>query len=133
MRMLYDHYETDRLVICVDPASIDLLQDFCGDRATTRLLEVVCTFTDDYLIGHARRIGLAGEQTRQETLAGLMPAFRGDIAHESDLIRDAGFDNHLVLHEGEGRDRSADLLARFLAIPRETAQNIAQIDHLFAD
>jgi len=133
MRMLYDHYETDRLVICVDPGSMDLLQDFCGDRATTRLLEVVCTFTDDYLIGHARRIGLAGEQTRKETLAGLMPAIRGDIAHESDRIRDAGFENHLILREGEGRDRSADLLAWFLAIPPETAQNIAQTDHLFAD
>jgi hypothetical protein len=28
MRMLFDYYDTDRLMICLDPANIDLMRDF---------------------------------------------------------------------------------------------------------
>ena len=133
MRMLFDYYGTDRLIVCMDPASTELLQDFCGDRARTRLLEIECTFSDAYLAGHACRVGLAGAHTAQETLDRLLPTIRGDIIHESDRIRDAGFANHLILREGDDRSRHADLLARFLDIPPEKAQDIAEFDHLFAD
>jgi len=133
MRMLFDYYRTDRLIVCMDPASMDLLTDFCGDRARTRLLEIRCAFSDTYLGGHARRVGLAGEQTRPETLERLLPAIRRDITHESDRIRDAGFANHFILREGDDPERSAGLLAQFLDIPAETAQELAEFDHLFAD
>ena len=133
MRMLFDYYETDRLIVCMDPGSIDLLQDFCGDRSITKILEIQCQFTDDYLVGHAMRVGLAGEQTPPETLERLLPTIRGDITHESDRIRDAEFENHLILRESDGPDRYPDLLSRFLDIPPEKAQDIAALDHLFAD
>jgi hypothetical protein len=133
MRMLYDFYETDRLIVCMDPGNMDLLEDFCRDRAKTKLLEVQCTFTDDYLIGHAKRVGLAGDQTPQDTLARLLPTIRGDITHECDRIRDAEFENHLILRESDTRDQYPDLFARFLDIPSEKAQEIAQTKHLFAD
>jgi hypothetical protein len=133
MRMLFDYYETDRLVVCMDPADMDLLTDFCGDRARTRLLDIQCTFSDEYLAGHARRVGLAGEQTGRDTLERLLPTIRGDIIHERDRIRDAEFANHLILRETDDPAHRADLLSRFLDVPAEKAQEIAEIDHLFAD
>ncbi|MDZ7710206.1 MAG: DUF5928 domain-containing protein, partial [Roseovarius sp.] len=133
MRMLFDYYETDRLLFCIDPAGMDLLEDFCGDRAKTRLLEIQCEFSDSYLAGHARRVGLAGEQTPQETLDRLLPTIRGDITHEQDRIRDAGFENHIIMRERDDRGVRADSVARFLDIPAEKAQEIVEIDHLFAD
>ena len=117
----------------MDPGSMDLLEDFCRDRARTKLLEIQCRFSDDYLIGHAKRVGLAGEQTPQETLARLLPTIRGDIVYESDRIRDAEFENHLILREEDERERTRDLLAQFLDIPAGKAQEIAEMDHLFAD
>ncbi|MBL9048503.1 MAG: glycosyl transferase, partial [Tabrizicola sp.] len=63
VRMLFDHWQTDRLILCVDPGSIELIEDFQHDRARLRLLEVTCDFSDDYLIGHARRVGLVGPHT----------------------------------------------------------------------
>ncbi len=63
MRMLFESYGTDRMIICLDPSNIDLLHDFYADRSRTRLLDIDCSFSDDYLRGHARRIGLAGEAT----------------------------------------------------------------------
>lgn len=40
MRMLFDYFETDRLIVCMDPGSIELLNDFVSDRSVTRLLEI---------------------------------------------------------------------------------------------
>ncbi|QGX96900.1 glycosyl transferase [Roseovarius faecimaris] len=133
MRMLFDYFETDRLIVCIDPGSLDLLQDFCGDRSVTKLLEVQCNFTDDYLIGHAMRVGLAGEQTPPDTLERLLPTIRGDMNFESDQIRDQEFENHLILRESDPKDHQSDLLSRFLNIPTDRAREIAEPDYLFAD
>ncbi len=133
MRMLFDYYETDRMMVCMDPSNIELLEDFAADRSVTRLLEIECGFADDYLVGHAMRVGLAGEQTSPETFARLLPTIRNDIVLESDRIRDADFRNHHRFRETADLDKNADELARFLSISPEAAREIADSPHLFAD
>ena len=133
MRMLFDYFDTDRLIVCMDPANLDLLQDFSSDRSITKILEVQCSFSDDYLIGHAMRVGLAGEQTPRETLERLLPTIRGDINFESDRIRDGDFENHMILREGDDAETHAGLLGRFLDVGPDKALQVAQTDHLFAD
>ena len=133
MRMLFEYHGSDRLIICIDPANLDLLQDFCSDRSTTRILELQCRFSADDLAGHAVRLGLAGPQARPDALERLLPTLRDDLLNESDRIRDADFEHHIILREQDDRARDADLLARFLDIPPENAQEIAQPDQLFTD
>jgi hypothetical protein len=133
MRMLFDYYESDRMVVCMDPGNLDLLEDFCSDRATTRLLEVECSFSDDYLIGHAMRVGLAGDRTPRETLERLLPTIRNDIVHESDRIRDAEFENYVRIRETESLEANAQALSRFLTLSLDQGMEIARTDHLFAD
>jgi len=133
MRMLFDYYETDQLIVCMDPSSLDLIQDFSGDRSVTRLLEVQCIFTDEYLTGHAMRVGLAGEQTPPETLERLLPTIRSDMTFESDRIRDAGFENHFTMRESDTPEENAAKIGRFLDIPSDKAIEIARTDYLFAD
>ncbi|MEO0937638.1 MAG: DUF5928 domain-containing protein [Pseudomonadota bacterium] len=133
MRMLFDYFETDRLIVCMDPGEMDLLQDFASDRSITRMLEVECGFTDDYLTGHAMRVGLAGEQTSLETLERLLPTIRGDITYESDRIRDADFEHLTRMKESSDVDDNAKALSRFLSISHDQARQIADADYLFAD
>ena len=133
MRMLFDYYETDRLIVCMDPGNIDLLQDFAGDRSITRMLEINCTFTDEYLVGHAMRVGLAGEQTSAETIERLLPTIRNDIVFESDRIRDADFEHLERIEESADLDHNTRALARFLSVPEDKAREIAEVDYLFAD
>ncbi|MBN9886297.1 DUF5928 domain-containing protein [Salipiger abyssi] len=133
MRMLFDYYESDRLIICMDPSNLDLLEDFCGDRAVTRLLEIECQFSDSYLVGHALRVGLAGDRTPAETLSRLLPTIRNDMVHESDRIRDANFDNHLRVRETDPPEINAVALAAFLGLEEDKARAIAETEHLFAD
>ncbi|UWQ90739.1 beta-1,6-N-acetylglucosaminyltransferase [Rhodobacteraceae bacterium M382] len=133
MRMLFEYYETDRLLVCMDPSNLDLLHDFFSDRSVTRMLHVECEFTDEYLIGHAHRVGLAGERTPQATLERLLPTIRNDIVHEADRIRDAGFARHYRVHQSDSPEENAGKFQDFLTIPPDQALRLAQTDHLFAD
>ncbi|EBA06404.1 DUF5928 domain-containing protein [Sagittula stellata] len=133
MRMLFDYYDTDRLLVCMDPANLDLLEDFGRDRSTTRFLEVECQFSDDYLIGHAMRVGLAGARTPRETIERLLPTVRNDMIHESDRIRDAEFEYLNHMREIDPMEVSARAVAEFLTVPESVAQDIVRHDHLFAD
>ena len=133
VRMLFDAWNSDRLVICVDPSSADLIRDFHADRAKVRLLEIECDFSDDYLTGHARRAGLAGTQASDTVLDRLLPTIRHDIRFESDRLRDLNLPEHYRFRETAGPDGNAGQLARFLGVPIDTAREIAATDYLFAD
>lgn len=133
VRMLFDYWETDRLVLCVDPASTDLIQDFYNDRAKVRLLEIDCAFSDAYLEGHARRVGLAGPQTPAAAMAQLLPTIRYDVSFESDRLRDMNLTGYHRLREAARPEDNAFPLSEFLDIPIEAARDILATDHLFVD
>ena len=133
LRMLFDYYDTDRLVICLDTANVDLMEDFFSDRSQTRLLEIECEFTDDYLRGHALRVGLAGEHTTEESLARLLPTLRQELTYETDRIRDANFPNHYRLRERVSPAENTEPLASFLSVNAETARALAETPYLFVD
>jgi hypothetical protein len=133
MRMLFDYYETDRLMICLDPSALDLMHDFFSDRSHTRLLRIDCEFSDEYLIGHAHRVGLAGEHTPPATLERLLPTIRNDIASEVDQIRDAGFERHWAVQERATELDNARAIAQFLDVSQDTALEVARTPYLFAD
>jgi hypothetical protein len=133
MRMLFDALETDRLAICVDPSNLALIRDFHHDRAKVRLLEIDCDFTDDYLTGHARRVGLAGAETPDAVIARLLPTLRSDMAFEGELIADAAFAGMQKLRQGASLAENTLALAAFLDIPEDQAQEIAETHYLFTD
>ena len=133
VRMLFDFYETDRLIFCLDPDNMDLLQDFYTDRSKTSLLHIDCSFSDEFLLGHARRVGLLGERTKQDAIDRLLPTIRADVYFESDRIRDANFAHFHRISEQASADENAAPLAAFLDITREQAQALAATEHLFAD
>jgi hypothetical protein len=133
VRMLFDYWQTDTLIVCIDPANVELMQDFAADKSTVRLLEVECDFSDSYLIGHARRVGLAGDRTPQDVLDRLLPTIRYDVRFESDKIRDADFSKLMRIRELAPAAENAVALAEFLDISLEKAREIADTPHLFLD
>lgn len=133
MRMLFDYHQTNSLLICIDPGSLDLMQDFFSDRSVTRLLEVECSFSDEYLIGHAQRVGLAGAQTTQDSINRLLPTIREDIRFEAERLRDAGLTNHQRIRETASVAENTMSLVNFLGVSPEVAREIAATDYLFAD
>ncbi len=133
VRMLFDVWQSDRLIFCIDPASIELMRDFYTENARVKLLEIECDFDDAYLIGHARRVGLAGDRTPQATLDRLLPTIRFDLRFESNTIREANFPGFHRLREAADEAENAQPLAEFLDIPLETARKIVSAPYLFVD
>jgi hypothetical protein len=65
MRTLFYYYDNDRLIVCLDTASIDLMQDFFSDRSTTKALKIECGLSNGYLSGYVNRVGLAEKRRRK--------------------------------------------------------------------
>lgn len=133
LRMLFDHYNADRMVICVDPAALPVIEDFTRDKCETRLLEIECEFSDDYLQGHAQRVGLASDHTPGQVIAQMLPTIRADLHHESERLRDAEFENYALMREGGDVEDNARALAHALDIPSDMAQELAELDYIFRD
>ena len=110
-----------------------MMHDFYSDRSHTRLLRIDCDFSDSYLIGHAHRVGLAGEHAAKATLERLLPAIRNDISNEIDQIRDAGFVRHWTVSERGPESDNALAVSQFLDVPVETALEVVRTPYLFAD
>ena len=109
------------------------MQDFSSDKAATRILEIDCDFTDEYLIGHARRVGLAGERTSQEVIDRMLPTIRADLRFESDRILDANFPVVLRMRQSSSVEENADVLAKAFGIHLDAAREIAETHYLFVD
>ncbi|MDA8584787.1 beta-1,6-N-acetylglucosaminyltransferase [Rhodobacteraceae bacterium] len=133
MRMLFEYYGTEQLLICLDPANLELFKDFYSDRSETRLLEIDCHYSDAYLEGHAKRVGLAGEHTSPETFNTLLPTIRNDVYRELDSIRDQNFPEFYRIKEKASPDENAGPLASFLGLDPAQAHKIASNDHLFVE
>ncbi|UWQ97037.1 beta-1,6-N-acetylglucosaminyltransferase [Rhodobacteraceae bacterium M385] len=133
VRMLFDYYGTEQLVICLDPANLDLMRDFMSDRANARILELQCTFDDQYLVGHAHRVGLATDDTPGEVLQRMLPTLRHEFLDEQMEIREAEFKQHWRLKEGKSAEENGAVLADFFGIDQDVGRELAQTQHLFAD
>jgi Family of unknown function (DUF5928) len=133
VRMLFEHWQTNRLLLCVDPGSIDLIQDFYQGRSRVRLLEIDCAFSDDYLVGHARRVGLTGPNTPETAMGKLLPTIRYDVKFESDRLRELDLAGHFRIRQDASIEENTGPLAEFLDIPAEAAREIAATEYLFVD
>jgi hypothetical protein len=109
------------------------MQDFASDRCVTRVLALDCVFSDEYLSGHAQRLGLIGKEPAPEALARLLPTVRADIQFESEAIRNAGFAHFDRLRESASVDDRVGPLSEFLDLPPETARRVAEAPYLFDD
>ena len=133
VRMLFDFHETDRLMICLDPANLSVFRDFYEDRCETRVLEIECHYSEEYLRGHAQRIGLVGDSTSETVYRRLLPGIQNAIDAESNALRDARFPRYERIRERALPEENAAPLARYLGIAPEQALDIANTDYLFVD
>lgn len=133
IRMLFDYFEKDRLLICMDTANFDVADDFFRDRCDTRMLEIDCEFTDEYLTGHAKRIGLAADSSSEELISRILPTIRRDVTDEYDRFREAGFAKHYRILQWADAEDNAEQIAAFLDCNADMATSLANTNNLFSD
>ena len=96
-------------------------------------MEIACSFTNDYIRGHAIRSGIANENSSEDALARLVPTVRQDLAFESDRIRDRNFPHLYSISDKHNPEDNMMQISAFLDIGEEKARHIAGTPYLFAD
>lgn len=133
IRMLYDMYDTNRLLFCADPGQHQMIREFYGDSANVRTLYIDCTFQDAYLAGHAKRIGLATEDTSDQAITQILPTLRYDIQFEADQVRDSDHSQIYQIGQEMSEEARRDVLRAFFACDNDAADAIAKTPYLFED
>ncbi|MEM9395016.1 MAG: DUF5928 domain-containing protein [Pseudomonadota bacterium] len=133
LSMLYEAYQTDSLVLCLDLSGLDMMTDFFGAGLDVRMLEIECVYSDAYLAGHAQRIGLVNPESGEETIGALMPTLRADIAFEHERISEADFGPVYRISETARQQDNATAIAAFLGVSSERAAEITNQNSLFQD
>lgn len=133
LRVLYNRFDADRLVICLDPSALELIQDFAADRAQTRVLLVETDLDDAYVRGHIGRVGLAGGATSPATIARLVRTVRSDLAEEEERLCALDLPSFHRLSARAAPGANAAALAAFLGLDPDTAAALADTPHLFSD
>ncbi|QPH55988.1 DUF5928 domain-containing protein [Pontivivens ytuae] len=125
LRMLFEYHETDRLMICLDPANIDALRDIRSDQCSLRVMELRTSIDDDYLLGHAKRNHLVPEGAALAEAGSLIGTLDRQFKDESEAIRDMELSRFHSLAPSDGADRAAEEIARFLDLPLAAAREMA--------
>ncbi|MDO5642227.1 MAG: DUF5928 domain-containing protein [Paracoccus sp. (in: a-proteobacteria)] len=133
IRLLMNEYSDSRLVICIDPAAIDLISDFAADRGRTRILYIEPDLDDDYIRGHIGRVGLASPTTPEGVMNRLIPSVRGDLLQEAERLRELNLSDFFEIGTSGGLALNARALAEFLQLDEDSASMIASTPHLFDD
>lgn len=133
LRLLFEQFEDNRLVICLDPSALHLIQDLMSDKADTRLLLVESHFDAEYIRGHIGRVGLAGPQTAPDVVDRLIPTVRADLDHEAERVRDVDMAHFYAISPSASDEDNAVQIAKFLDIMPDTAMELAKTDNLFDD
>lgn len=132
LQLLFDEFETRRLVICLDPSALTLMSDFTADSGNTRFLLIDTDFDDDYVRGHIGRVGLAGQNTSAEQVERILPTVRADLEEEIERLRDMEFGNFHMISAAQSDEANAAALRQFLGVDQKIAERMAQLK-LFTD
>lgn len=133
LRLLYQARDTQKLAICLDPANLDAIKDFASDGCRLRVLELTCELSDDWLSGHAERVGLGNAQDQGDLRANLMTTLRQNIEDEQSDIREMNLPNHIRVGQGDEAGKLARPFAEAFNVSIDLGAKLARTPHLFED
>lgn len=127
MNLIFDAVGTNRVLLCIDPSRLDVVNDLVGAVGSVRLLAIDRPIPDSHVINHAARVGLIGPASgafeQREAVTALTHEFNGEIAALARAHRSILYRNDLT------RTREANVIdiGQFLRCPRDAAEAIARM------
>lgn len=133
LNLLYDMTNSRRVMLAIDPARRDIIDDLAENVGTVRLMLVDRPLDDNYFSGHAERMGLlsaaSGAFENREVLKTLMHEHRDSLRYLERTY------NGRLFHNDLSREHASNVIdfGRFLHVPRATAEAIACEVEKFVD
>ncbi|MEL6583005.1 MAG: DUF5928 domain-containing protein [Pseudomonadota bacterium] len=133
LKLLFEIHNTERLMICLDPSNVETIRDIASDDCALRLLEIRCDVNDDYMLGHAERVGLLRSRTDRTVARPLVQALHRQFRDESEALRDLRLPHFYCVDQAADVSLNTEAISRFLGVPAPQAERIARDPALFAD
>ena len=90
-------------------------------------------FDDQYLLGHAQRIGLIKGIAENKSTDRVLPSLRNQIDQERETIRQSGFENRFVVSQAAQDDENILELMAFCNLDQYEATRIIEQKWIFSD
>jgi len=126
LKLLFEQMDTNDLIICLDPSNTETLYDIAGDTCEMRVLDVMCYLDDEYLVGHAQRVGLSDRNANSLMTKSLISALRNNIRADHDELQGMGLPDLNIIKESLNPENNALALGRFMKIRTMHAEEIAK-------
>ena len=133
LKLLFEAENTNRLAICLDNSNLEAINDLAGDGCQIRLLELHCEMSDDWLSGHAERIGLGTASDQGDLRGNIMVALRQNIRDEETNIRDLNLPVHIRVKDSDDLASLARPFAGAFGISVDAGAALARTPNLFED
>lgn len=133
LRVLSDVTGQGHIGLGLDPSRADVLRDLANDGVDLRVIDLDCSLCDDYLAGHAGRIGLASAVTPSQALAEIIPPLRAQVTRERDALKQIEGANVVTLSEVTPEAENMSVLARALGLDADDAARLTRRATLFKD
>jgi len=118
------------LILCIDPAFTNILQDFETDKCETRFLMIDIDLTNKFCAGHANRMGLLETPNPEEDEA-IIRTLRHNLRAEQEHVADMELRSLEIVSPNDTADKMSRAIRRFLNVDKKAATNVLkQIGYL---
>jgi len=123
LRMIMDVLGTQEIILCVDPAFVEIFKDLEADRCKMRVLFVDIDLSDDFCAGHAYRTGLLESHDAKENPT-IVRTMRHNLIAEKERLIELGLRDFTHLARGTDPDETLTKFKNFADIDRASADQI---------
>ncbi|MFS4438130.1 DUF5928 domain-containing protein [Paracoccaceae bacterium GXU_MW_L88] len=132
-RLLMEALGRDTLLLGIDSSADHILRDLKQGGAAIRVLEIDCEISDEYLRGHAQRVGLGGAEHGAQMQQTILGALRRDFTIEQERLRATDPANTTLLTQGGNWGQNRAAMMKFLDIDIPAAERLLHTPNLFDD
>lgn len=133
MNLVFEALGKDRVVLAVDPARTDVIDDLSGLSDHLRILLVERPLTETHIRDHAERAGLIGAASGRFEIDEALRAVRHEFGASAQRLRDR-YRGRIFLNQlDRAREDNVTDIGHFLEVPRGAAEAVARNAELYTD
>jgi hypothetical protein len=126
VNLVFDALGTNRMILTIDPARVDVIEDVAGIAGEIRILLVDRPLTDAHFRDHAERAGLLNDKSGAFEEAEVLKAIASEFKAGTDALRQR-FRGRLFNNRLDApRDENVTEIGHFLQVPRVQAEAVAR-------
>ncbi|MEO0342903.1 MAG: DUF5928 domain-containing protein [Pseudomonadota bacterium] len=126
IRLLFDIYKSDQLVIGLDPESTEVLNDLALDRNQTIMLYVARDLDEDYFRGHAERTGQIEGDISDQDWASIYRAMQEKHERSVEDLQHPRLFKYGEVRQKDKHKQRVEAVARILGCQAAEAQDILE-------